>query len=431
MKQLNIHFWLFLVTGINHVMAQNSSGDARFGASCGYLAKKIFCFGGSDSISTSVPSDAMHMLDLSNFSADKPEEFESIWVKVDTDTKTQNILPRRYPQSTQLPDGKTLLVVGGEIYGNSSGVPQTLSFNAETLSWTTYQNFEDPPAKSRQIFDAASVYIPKYGFVLYGGLGIDNLTPYNETAENYINGYTEIEVLDIGNTENPWRPNISASEDVDRVDYRQAAIFDDKMNIIFFFGGRRPGFTDPYDDLPGFKTIDLYNFTSQSWGRKTMWGQGPAPRYGHSATLVGPNQRHVLIYGGQNDDSDRPLADYCYILDLDSYQWTPQVIPVDAGVNLARSRHSAIAITNSTLFIVYGTETETKLAENILILDVTEPLMITLLNKLNSSAASPTDTVPGSSDTDADNPRKGLTSAATIGIGVGVSVAVNTTLHRC
>lgn len=91
----------------------------------------------------------------------------------------------------------------------------------------------------------------------------------------------------------------------------------------------------------------------------------------------------------------------------------------------------AIAITNSTLFIVYGTETETKLAENILMLDVTEPLMITLLNKLNSSAASPTDTVPGASDTDADNPRKGLTSAATIGIGVGVSVAVNTILHRC
>lgn len=170
MKQLNIHFWLLLVTGINHVMAQNSSGDARFGAckttiydfikyafhsfsclACGYLAKKIFCFGGSDSISKSAPSDAMHMLDLSNFNTDKPEEFESKWIKVDTDTKTQNILPRRYPQSTQLPDGKTLLVVGGEIYGNSSGVPQTLSFNGETLSWTTYQNFEDPPAKSRQM----------------------------------------------------------------------------------------------------------------------------------------------------------------------------------------------------------------------------------------------------------------------------------------
>lgn len=49
-------------------------------------------------------------------------------------------------------------------------------------------------------------------------------------------------------------------------------------------------------------------------------GQGPAPRYGHSATigklvltntvfskflylniiLVGPTQRHVLIYGGRN-----------------------------------------------------------------------------------------------------------------------------------
>lgn len=93
----------------------------------------------------------MHVLDLSNFSPEKTEEFQTKWVTLDTNTKTQNILPRRYPQSTQLPDGKTLLIVGGQIYGNSSDVPQTLSFNAENLSWNTYKNFEDPPLKNRQM----------------------------------------------------------------------------------------------------------------------------------------------------------------------------------------------------------------------------------------------------------------------------------------
>lgn len=91
------------------------------------------------------------MLDLTTYNENTIDKFSTKWVRLDTDTKKQNILPRRYPQSAQLPDGKTLLIAGGEIYGNSSGVPQTLSFNCENMTWTTYKNYEDPPFGNRQM----------------------------------------------------------------------------------------------------------------------------------------------------------------------------------------------------------------------------------------------------------------------------------------
>lgn len=86
-----------------------------------------------------------------------------------------------------------------------------------------------------------------------------------------------------------------------------------------------------------------------------------------------------------------------------------------------------MSISNNTVFIVYGIETETKLAENVLILNVTDPLNINLLNKLDSpSTVSPP---AATTEANANDSGKGLTSGATIGIGVGVSFAVNIPLH--
>ncbi|KAG2213036.1 hypothetical protein INT47_011185 [Mucor saturninus] len=395
MKQLDIKFWLLLLATTNSVIAQVAS-DARFSA----------C----------IPSDAMSILDLTMYSGKTTDELATKWVRLYTNTENQNILPRSNPQSTQLPDGKTLLIVGGDISGNASGIPQTLSFNGETLSWDFYPNFEDSSFGNRQISNAASVYVPEYGFVLYGGLEVNynnNFTYPGINATNFIDdglqqrfiGYTKLEALDIRNTENPWRPSLSGNNVPNIFPNRQAAIFDAKNNAVFFFGGSHPDATNTLQTLFTFDTAITFNFTTKNWGVQKLNGQGPSPRYGHSANVA--------------------LSDYCYVLDLDTYQWTQQTIPAATGVVLARTKHS-----------VYGVETEIKLAEKLFILNVTNPLSITLLDTFtdpasvvpaNTTSQPTSETTPNSNSTTylADASKKGLTSGAIIGIAVGISVAVN------
>ncbi|KAG2213038.1 hypothetical protein INT47_011187 [Mucor saturninus] len=429
---MNKFLWVLLTIASNYAMAQEPS-VLKLSASCGYLTQKIFCFGGEEKILSSTSSDSMHMIDLTAYNENSTDDFVAKWKLIDIDTKNQTIQPRRYSQSTQLPDGKTLLIVGGEVPENLSGSPQVLSFNGETLSWDFYKNFEDPPYGNRQIFDAASVYVPEYGFVLYGGMegyGNNNNVSYpdlnatlllDSNGYKRLIGYTKLEMLDIRNTTNPWRTHILENNAPNAFPYRQAAIFDATHNTIFFFGGSLPNYLNSYQYPFPFKTAITFNLTSLSWGEQTLKGQGPSPRYGHSATVVGPSQRHVLIFGGQSNDIDRPLPDYCYTLDLDSFQWTQQMIPAANGVVLARTRHSAVTINTKTVFMVFGIENEQKLAEKVVILNVTNPLNITLRNTFdNSLPTEPTSDPKGTND--AYDPKNRLTSGAIIGMSVGISV---------
>ncbi|KAG2213035.1 hypothetical protein INT47_011184 [Mucor saturninus] len=370
----------------------------------------------------------MNVLDLTTLNEKTPEELSSKWANIDANTKSQNIESRVNPQSTQLPDGKTLLIVGGGI----GGVSQTISFNGETMSWDFYQNYKDPSTGNRNISSAASVYIPEYGFVLYGGIeDVDsggnnftypgvNTTSYTNDGDRYI-GYPDLEILDINNTENPWRPHISENNKTNIFPNNQAAIFDSKNNIIFFFGGSHYNPTTGRQVPFLFDKVMTFNLNTKSWGEQALKGQGPSPRYAHSATVVGPKQRHVLIYGGKNGSADRPVSDYCYTLDLDTYQWTQQIIPAPNGIILARSMHSAVTITDSMLFIVFGRTADLELAITLLILNVTNPSSITLFDKF----IDPATIVPTNTTSDSFNATssKGLTSGAIIGIAVGVSVA--------
>ncbi|KAI7893612.1 uncharacterized protein EV154DRAFT_549735 [Mucor mucedo] len=400
-----IEFCILLLTAANYVIAKNDIDNTGSAPSCGYLAKKIFCFGVTlnESSEYRYPSyDSYHVLDIRLYDGVTTDELVTKWAVLPTKAFG---LGSENPQFTSLPDGKTLLIVSGTYFST----PQTLAFNGESLTWEHYKSFNDPiinrPFNNRAIGEAAFVYVPEHGFVLYGGiesgLGLfkDNFTYPGVNTTNYIPdnymsqrfiGYTKLEILDIRNKKDPWRPHITEYNAPKMFPCRQAAIFDAKNNIIFFFGGQYSGFTSFQRIGFTFDTVVTFNFTSQSWGNQILNGQGPSPRIGHTATLVGPNQRNVLIYGGRSLESNRPLSDYCYTLDLDSFQWTPQTIPAAAGEVLTRSRHSAVTITNDMLFILFGFENETKLAEKLFILNVTNPSSITLMNKFVQPSRLPT-----------------------------------------
>lgn len=107
---------------------------------CGYLAKKIFCFGVTfnDSYGHRYPSyNSYHVLDIRLYDGVTTDELVAKWAVLPTKASG---LGNKNPQFTSLPDGKTLLIVGGV----SSYTAEALAFNGETVAWDYNKIFKHP-----------------------------------------------------------------------------------------------------------------------------------------------------------------------------------------------------------------------------------------------------------------------------------------------
>lgn len=118
---------------------------------CAYLADKIYCYGGSPATSEN-NIDYLSMLDISSYVGSTASELENKWVTVNTAETSINMEHRTNQQSMQLSDGKNLLISGGlTLYTKPALKDQTIVFNADTLSWEAYPNYEEPPFGNRQM----------------------------------------------------------------------------------------------------------------------------------------------------------------------------------------------------------------------------------------------------------------------------------------
>lgn len=118
---------------------------------CGYLSNKIYCFGGSTSADLSFPDSTMVMLDIVNGSGSTLDELKNQWVTVTTYPNGLDITTRVFTQSTQLPDGKSLLISGGWNNDYNNLAAQTLVFNGEDLTWRGFANYTEYPYGNRQM----------------------------------------------------------------------------------------------------------------------------------------------------------------------------------------------------------------------------------------------------------------------------------------
>lgn len=118
---------------------------------CGYLAKKIYCFGGSADSDILPPEIYMSLLDVSNLNGSTPKDLATQWENIETDAKTITLQSRRYAQTVPLPDGKSMLINGGSGPGDMLLANQTLVFNGETRSWSCYENYVEYPYGNRQM----------------------------------------------------------------------------------------------------------------------------------------------------------------------------------------------------------------------------------------------------------------------------------------
>jgi len=84
--------------------------------------------------------------------------------------------------------------------------------------------------------------------------------------------------------------------------------------------------------------------------KEQQTGDVPAPRFGHTTTLVGNNR--VVLFGGATGDSGRYtiIAD-AYMLEADTNRWSR--IPTEGTVPSARAAHAAACVDHAQM-VVYG-----------------------------------------------------------------------------
>ncbi|KAG2202470.1 hypothetical protein INT47_013086 [Mucor saturninus] len=407
--------------------------QARSESSCALLSKKIYCYGGLTDAEGDIADVSMVMLDVFNNSGSTADEMKDRWTTVTTNTNGVKLNSREAPQIMQL-DDKTLLLSGGYNKEYTKLTSQTVTYNSETNSWKEYADYIETPYGNRQIYFASSAHVPNLGVGFYGGLETNydgnwtypgiNLTAYEDEGKRlrYI-GYTNLTFLDVGKPTNPWSAYPIQTNTPTLFHSRQTSVFDAKSNRIFFFGGR---YSDPvtYDYVENtFANSITFDLTKGAWGSQALSGINPNPRYSHTTTLVGPDQRDVLLYGGQSAlNNDRAVLDYCYVLNLDTYQWKQQSF-IASNVLLIRTEHSAVAINNETLFIVFGKDTASVPTLSVLMLDVKNPSNVTLLEKYVDPTAVVVPPVANSTTTPIPEKESKLSTGATAGIAVGASAA--------
>ncbi|CAK9098456.1 unnamed protein product [Durusdinium trenchii] len=100
-----------------------------------------------------------------------------------------------------------------------------------------------------------------------------------------------------------------------------------------------------------FNDVHVFDTGTQKWSQELVSGAPPAPRGGHTATLVGSD---IFVIGGAN--SQATLGDV-YRLDLVRKRWTKLEQP--AGLKLSnRTSHAAVATTGGRLFLFGGYDAE-------------------------------------------------------------------------
>ncbi|KAG2203960.1 hypothetical protein INT47_007543 [Mucor saturninus] len=378
------------------------------------------------------------MLDIFNSSKSTADQLKDRWETITTNTAGIDLKARDAPQTVQLPDGKTMLMSGGWSSRTSKLSAQTIAFNAENRSWVSYPDYTEAPYGVRQIYHAPSAYVPEYGIAFYGGLeshfnstytlpGI-NVTAYDDIEDNHRQiGYTNLTFLDIRKPSNPWSFYPTQANLPAVFGRYQTSIYDAKSNRIFYFGGRYsipPSTNNVYYTFANSVTFDL---TKGEWGTQEFTGTGPTSRIGHSTTLIGPNKRDVLVYGGEAPSNNgKPLLDYCFTVNLDTNQWTQQIIEAPNNLILMRTQHSAVPVNNDTVFIVFGKDPTDSPTISLVMLNVTNPSKITWLEAYADPNA-PVITSPNSNSTsprESDVPEKkaSLSTGAIAGISVGAAV---------
>eukprot|EP00002_Diphylleia_rotans_P022035 TRINITY_DN430_c0_g2_i1.p1 TRINITY_DN430_c0_g2~~TRINITY_DN430_c0_g2_i1.p1 ORF type:complete len:4080 (+),score=854.57 TRINITY_DN430_c0_g2_i1:199-12438(+) len=201
----------------------------------------------------------------------------------------QNGPSRRLAMSfTAMPVGKLVLFGGCSSDGYQN---DTYTLDPVTFSWKEYQVKGEPPSKrcchTATVLDTGKL-------VIFGG----------QICKQRLYVFNDIFILDAENS--TWIvPEVKGTLPPPRARHT-ATMFKHKLYV---FGGYAQN-TSPYDDLW------VFDFDTSEWTKPNCTGNPPAPRFGHSAVLIG---HQLFIIGGITNNYVvlRTVA----VLDLHKLHW--------------------------------------------------------------------------------------------------------------
>ncbi|KAI7893495.1 uncharacterized protein EV154DRAFT_561240 [Mucor mucedo] len=390
------------LTGVNYIFGQ---GIPRYDSACGLLSNKIYCFGGKITKDGNL-DNSINVLDIVAYSGSTADELKNKWQNISSNMNGNNIQFTSHSQNVVLPDGKSMLLSGGEGFIDNSSAPITRVYDSESNSWSIYPEYTDPDSGRRRIiYRAASVLVPYQGIGFIGGYEVlvnssQTLSKAAESNNVMHMGYDSLTFLNLNKSADlswfVYEPQYHLTKKI-RGD--KTSIFDIKSNRIFFFGGKyyNKGSETQYT-LRDFKDIEVFDMANNNWTTQVTYGNvKPNPRLGHTTTIVGPEQRDVLLFGGACETPEYDsCSDYAFNFNLDTFGWklhdhlrlNPIMFP-------KRYSHSAIAVNDNTVFIVFGLTSPYEITDTILILNTTTPSQLTLMenytdvNNVNVSSKKP------------------------------------------
>ncbi|KAI9277439.1 hypothetical protein BY458DRAFT_504986 [Sporodiniella umbellata] len=377
--------------GINYV-TEAAILNSRTLASCGYLSKKIFCFGGDLSRSTSVYDldTALYSLDINQYRDDDTSSLNNKWTLVHT---TNSFSPefRRAPQFVTLPNENSFLIVGGLMQSYSWHgvlVNQSILYNTVNNTWESVPQYSEPDRKRRQIYFGTAVNIPSptsdtVGF--YGGheaepdltipmVSVTHQTipvPYDNSTSN--RGFDSFTVYNLSSKQWSYfspQKNIP----VDFYPYSLTGTLNPATGLIYYMGGDYFSVNGGGMNHLAFNQARVFDTRQGQWGMAQLGSAPssriPSSRMYHTATML-PNSQHILLYGGTSDES-LAVTDFIYTLDLTTNNWTEQTnvnVPTSVTQSGARFGHSAVLV-DKVLFILFGRDINGNASPNLLTFSV-------------------------------------------------------------
>ncbi|OAD07824.1 hypothetical protein MUCCIDRAFT_104766 [Mucor lusitanicus CBS 277.49] len=332
-----------------------------------------------------------------------------------------------------------MFINGGFASKNGHLNNTNIMYNALENKWYGQPDYVEDPYGIRQIYYGSGSYVPGKGVAFYGGFEQftnPNWTTPNTNASRFFfssnrkTGYTQVAYFNIDNPSSIWSTALMLTTPSDHFLARHQSVFDPITNTLLFMGGeyRTPTSDEPI--LPNtYSYIKTFDTLNNVWGTMNLSGVLPTQNRLYSTlTLLPSTNRHVLLYGGETGNVV-VVRDYCNILNLDTKSWTRQSIEAPALTPLQRSRHSAVLVNNSTLFVMWGIDPNKVGISSVLILNITNPDAITMSDKYIDPNALSAAEDPNTNTTrsgDSSNTRAeastGLSSGAKAGIAVAAAV---------